>query len=436
MGLLDRWGSPRYVLAPMVDGSELAWRMLGRKYGVQLSFTPMINSTSFLTNMKYRESCLQFAPEDRPLIVQFCANSPEKFVKCAKLVQQHCDAVDLNLGCPQGIAKRGHYGAFLQEEWDLIKSIVSKASLELSVPVTCKIRIFKDIEQTVNYAKFLEAAGASMLTVHGRTREMKGQKTGLADWDQIRAVKKAVKIPVIANGNIQYLSDVHRCLHMTEVDAVMSAEGHLHNPALFSGHQPSVFTMCFEYLEFVEKYPTSLQIIRGHIFKLCHFTLDEHSEFRPTIGSAQTTEEIIEALQRMQNECSLCTGNKFTNLSHPHWICQPYERPKTLAENDSINRTDIQEADINLSTKKTQLAEQRLKRRALKKEAKLAKKMAVIEGKLICTSCNKNRMSVNCVRSVCRACCEDQSNSPQNMLTSIHCSTHRFSRKVTTAFTD
>ncbi|VDP39170.1 unnamed protein product [Schistosoma margrebowiei] len=190
MSLLDSWNSPKYVLAPMVDGSELAWRMLGRKYGVQLTFTPMINSTAFLINMKYRRSCLQFASEDRPLIIQFCANSPDTFVRCAKMVQPFCDAVDLNLGCPQGIAKRGHYGAFLQDEWNSLKEIVSRASLELNVPVTCKIRIFSDVERTVQYAKLLEAAGASMLTVHGRTREMKGQKTGLADWNQIRAVKE------------------------------------------------------------------------------------------------------------------------------------------------------------------------------------------------------------------------------------------------------
>ncbi|CAH8651311.1 unnamed protein product [Heterobilharzia americana] len=244
-----------------------------------------------------------------------------------------------------------------------------------------------------------------MLTVHGRTRDMKGQKTGLADWDQIKAVKEAVKIPVIANGNIQYLSDVHRCLDITKVDAVMSAEGHLHNPALFSGLQPSAYTMSFEYLEFVEKYPTSIQIIRGHIFKLCHFALDEHSEFRPTVGSAQSIEEIKKALQKMQNQCSSCIGNSLTELPHPHWICQPYERPKLASELknlensvDSIDRSDIQEANNSGLNKRIMLTEQRRSRKAMKKEAKLAKKLAVIEGKLICASCNRNRKEIrdNC----------------------------------------
>lgn len=178
---------------------------------------------------------------DRPLFVQFCANSPDDLLQAAKYVQPFCDAVDLNLGCPQGIARKGHYGAFLQEDWDLIYKLINKLHLHLDVPVTAKMRILETKEKTLEYAKMILSAGASIITVHGRQRDQKGHQTGLADWSVIRYLRE--KLPsetvIFANGNILRHEDIQKCLDETNADGVMSAEGNLYDPTIFGG-PPSV----------------------------------------------------------------------------------------------------------------------------------------------------------------------------------------------------
>ncbi|ODN73875.1 hypothetical protein L202_07391 [Cryptococcus amylolentus CBS 6039] len=333
-------GSPKFVVAPMVDQSELAWRLLSRAPlppdiagpietvttpqgkslirhpgGAHICYTPMIHAKGFLEAKGEMgrngdgQFCLTLDEEggegpvagidcgDRPLIVQFCANDPEILLAAAKKLEHRCDAVDINFGCPQGIAKRGRYGSFLQDEWDLIHKLISTLHQNLSIPVTAKFRIFPDIEKTIRYAQMMEAAGAQILTCHGRTREMKGQMTGYADWEAIRAVKQAVKVPVFANGNILYREDVDRCLEFTGCDGVMTAEGNLANPAIFvpADHphaHPPVTLLAHRYLDIVEslKTPTSGSAIKSHLFRLLKPVLDTDEELRVRIATCRWTE--------------------------------------------------------------------------------------------------------------------------------------------------
>lgn len=196
-----------------------------------------LNSMPLQDQIEHKDQYLDGNPSiDRPLFVQFCANSPEEYLQAAEYVQPFCDAVDLNLGCPQGIARKGQYGAFLQEDWDLIYRLINELHQKLDVPVTAKIRILETKDKTLEYAKVVLSAGASIITVHGRRREQKGHNTGLADWSVLRYLRDHLpaETVIFANGNILRHEDIGRCLKETGADGVMSAEGNLYDPTIFS----------------------------------------------------------------------------------------------------------------------------------------------------------------------------------------------------------
>ncbi|GHJ87863.1 hypothetical protein NliqN6_4265 [Naganishia liquefaciens] len=400
-------GSPQYVIAPMVDQSELAWRVMSRQPippaylasqtassqpssdtagptssgsdasnpkhpigGAHLCYTPMIHAKMFALDAENPKQSFtlehfDFANgeegsseplagldvSDRPLFVQFCANEPEWLLKAAKRVEKHCDAVDINFGCPQGIAKRGKYGSFLQDEWDLIYQLINILHINLSIPVTAKFRIFPDVEKTIAYAQMMERAGASIITCHGRTREMKGQMTGLADWEQIKAVKKAVKIPVFANGNILYRENADQCLEQTGVDGIMTAEGNLSNPSLFVPEDspvtyPPIHVLAHHYLDIVDrlKTRTSGSAIKAHLFRVLKPGLERHPDIRNRLGEMIMREgtglsgyralidELKEIMADHERENPLTSlpvaADPATGLkSLPAWSAQPYVRP-------------------------------------------------------------------------------------------------------------
>ncbi|KAK9228335.1 hypothetical protein WN944_021285 [Citrus x changshan-huyou] len=277
-------GRPKLIVAPMVDNSELPFRMLCRRYGAEAAYTPMLHSRIFTESEKYRNEEFTTCKEDRPLFVQFCANDPEILLNAARRVEPYCDYVDINLGCPQRIARRGNYGAFLMDNLPLVKSLVEKLALNLNVPVSCKIRVFPNLQDTIKYAKMLEDAGCSLLAVHGRTRDEKDGKKFRANWNAIKAVKNALRIPVLANGNVRHMEDVQKCLEETGCEGVLSAESLLENPALFAGFQTAEWIvgseesskdgnlnqadLLVEYLKLCEKYPVPWRMIRSHVHKL------------------------------------------------------------------------------------------------------------------------------------------------------------------------
>jgi len=288
----DWWqsiGSPRTVCAPMVDQSEKAFRMLCRELGTTLAYTPMMHARLFTEVPEYRRLHFDPEPSDTPLIGQLAGHDPEIVLKAARMIEDQVDAVDLNFGCPQGIARKGRYGAFLLDEPDVMVSLVSTLSRGLSVPVTAKLRLLPSRPASLDLLRRLEDAGASVLALHGRTRDQNKQYCGAADWGAIREAVDAVSIPVVANGGIASLADVEACLETTGAAAVMSSEALLENPALFCGNrepQSGAYLdqdeLARRYLNMCAMHPPSkgAAMMRGHLFKILHGGLRSHPEVR------------------------------------------------------------------------------------------------------------------------------------------------------------
>ncbi|KAK2951825.1 putative tRNA-dihydrouridine synthase B [Blattamonas nauphoetae] len=300
----DFWraiGAPKYVLAPMVDVSELPLRLFCLQNGTELCYSPMYNCKQFAALSQYRTDFFQTCPEDSPLFVQFCGDNPEIMLEAARYVENHCDAVDVNFGCPQGIAKRGHYGAFLQDEWDIMRSLVHTLHTNLKVPVTAKFRKQNDPLRTVRMAEMLRDAGAQVLCMHGRTREEKGRDAPPADWEAIRLVREAlVGVPFIANGSVYTLDDAKSCLEKTKADAVMAGDGMRKQPSLFSSNPLSPFECSRQLLTFCAKYPTSHAFARDRTLQMNLKSFEIHYDLRDKLAEAHTPDEINPILDSLE----------------------------------------------------------------------------------------------------------------------------------------
>eukprot|EP00042_Codosiga_hollandica_P025299 m.111574 g.111574 ORF g.111574 m.111574 type:complete len:321 (+) comp51827_c0_seq1:158-1120(+) len=315
--------------------------MLCRSLGAHLCYSPMINAAIFIQYLRAHPQgskhsnpnphFLTSVPADRPLIVQLAGHDSELLVQASEELADRCDAVDLNLGCPQHIAKRGRYGAYLQDDWPLVSNLIHQLHRRARVPVTAKIRVFDDVQKTIAYATMLQESGCQLLTIHGRTREQRGVNQGLANWSTIRQVREHLDIPIFANGNILDLSDVSRCLEETQVDGVMVAENILHNPALFTGRQFPVWELADKYLHLLTVYPSHLSAIRSHLFNLFHACLHRHVDIRQKLAVSRSSQELLDLTRTLNARLrEAARGSPQGTLRcEQHWIAQPQPQPSS-----------------------------------------------------------------------------------------------------------
>jgi tRNA-dihydrouridine synthase 1 len=188
------------VLAPMVGASELAFRLLARRHGAQLCYTPMMHADKFARDPAYRAAELQTTAEDAPLVAHFCGNDASTLVAAARLAEAQACAIDLNLGCPQRSAHSGRYGAFLcttPTDRERVVQMVSALAHAVRIPAFCKIRLLDDEAETLAFCQQLQAAGCALLAVHARRRgDPMHRRSGPADLAQVARIKEALDIPV------------------------------------------------------------------------------------------------------------------------------------------------------------------------------------------------------------------------------------------------
>ncbi|MBD8917581.1 MAG: tRNA dihydrouridine synthase DusB [Lachnospiraceae bacterium] len=301
------------ILAPMAGVTDLPFRVLCKEQGAGLLCMEMVSAKAIYYGSKNTEELMKISPAEMPVSLQLFGSDADIMADMAKKIEEKPFAVlDINMGCPVPKVVNNGEGSALMKNPKLAEEIITKTVKAVKKPVTVKIR--KGFDEAhlnaVEMAKIAEASGAAAVAVHGRTREQ--YYAGKADWDCIRAVKEAVKIPVIGNGDVTDALSAERLLKETGCDGVMVGRAAQGNPF--------IFREITEYLEtgVIPPKPTPAEV-RATIERHARMQMEEKGEYtgvremrkhlswytvgypnsakyRQMINSMETMEELLHSL--------------------------------------------------------------------------------------------------------------------------------------------
>jgi tRNA-dihydrouridine synthase B len=300
------------MLAPMAGITNLAMRLVTRAEGASLCFTEMVSVNGLVRDGKKTFEIIRSAPGDRPLGIQIFGDDPDLMAEGARLVEDHGDLIDINMGCPVRKVVAGGAGSALLREPARAAAIIRAVRRATSLPLTIKIRTGWDIntETFLDIGRIAEAEGCDAVTLHPRSRSQ--MFAGKADWTCIRALKEGLRLPVLGSGDLFTPGDVLAMLEQTGCDGVMIARGALGNPWIFreslrllAGREPHPPDLeereevILRHLDlFIQFYgeQVALREMRKH---LCWYArgLPGAARFRDLVNRLQTGSELTEAVK-------------------------------------------------------------------------------------------------------------------------------------------